>query len=93
LTYCERNAIGFVPFWPLHVAAVATSETLAWVAAETAATPSQLALAWLLRKSPAIILIPGTSSVAHLEQNVAARDVELSDAHMAALEQLGSEAV
>jgi pyridoxine 4-dehydrogenase len=89
LAYCERNGIGFIPFWPLHFDAVARSEVLARISAEAAATPSQVALAWLLRKSTATILIPGTSSVRHLEENVAACDVELSAAQMQDLDRLG----
>jgi aryl-alcohol dehydrogenase-like predicted oxidoreductase len=88
LAYCECNAIGFIPFWPLHLEGLATSETLAGIAAQVGATPEQVALAWLLRKSRVTILIPGTSLLAHLEQNVAARDVELSEAQMQALDQL-----
>jgi pyridoxine 4-dehydrogenase len=88
LSFCQRNGIGFIPFWPLHLEGLAKSETLARIADEAAATPSQVALAWLLRKSPATILIPGTSSVAHLEENLAARDISLSDAQMQTLEQL-----
>jgi pyridoxine 4-dehydrogenase len=89
LAYCERNGIGFIPFWPLHIEAVATSASLARIAAETGATPMQVALAWLLKRSAVTILIPGTSSVAHLEQNIGACDVELSKAHMEELEHLG----
>jgi pyridoxine 4-dehydrogenase len=93
LAYCERNAIGFIPFWPLHLEGLATSEILAGIAAAVDATPEQVALAWLLRKSAATILIPGTSSLAHLEQNVAAREVELSEAQMQTLDQLVPPAV
>ena len=89
LAYCEANAIGFIPFWPLHLDALATSDVLAGIAGEAGATTSQVALAWLLRKSAATILIPGTSSLAHLEENIAARDVELTDAQMQALDRLG----
>jgi pyridoxine 4-dehydrogenase len=89
LAYCERNAIGFIPFWPLHLEGLASSPVLAGIARETGATRHQAALAWLLRKSPATILIPGTSSLAHLEENVAACGVALTDSHMRALEALG----
>jgi aryl-alcohol dehydrogenase-like predicted oxidoreductase len=92
LAYCERNGIGFIPFWPLHIESLAQSETLARIAVEAAATPMQVALAWLLKKSPATILIPGTSSIHHLEQNVAASHVELSDGQMQVLESLGAAA-
>jgi pyridoxine 4-dehydrogenase len=88
LAYCERHAIGFIPFWPLHIEALATSPALARIADEANATPSQVALAWLLQKSAATILIPGTSSLSHLEENMAACDIELSDAQMLALESI-----
>ena len=88
LAHCERNGIGFIPFWPLHGGALAQSQEMARIAATRRATPAQVSLAWLLRKSPNIILIPGTSSVAHLEENLAARSVALSDDDMAALEAL-----
>jgi aryl-alcohol dehydrogenase-like predicted oxidoreductase len=89
LAHCESSGIGFIPFWPLHLQALAGSEPLVRIADQTASTPSQVALAWLLKKSAATLLIPGTSSVAHLEENVAAREVEFSDAQMRELEQLG----
>jgi pyridoxine 4-dehydrogenase len=89
LAYCEGAGIGFIPFWPLHLEGLSTSETLGRIAAEAGFTPRQAALAWLLNKSPAIILIPGTSSVAHLEENLAAGDVELSEVQMRDLEALG----
>ena len=88
LAHCEANGIGFIPFWPLHIETVAASPVLADIAAEVGATTSQVALAWLLRKSRVTILIPGTSSVAHLEENVAAAGVELSEAQMLALDGL-----
>jgi len=93
LAYCESGGIGFIPFWPLHLEALAGSEPLARIAVQTTSTPPQVALAWLLKKSAATILIPGTSSVAHLEENVAAREVEFSDAQMRELEQLGKQIV
>jgi pyridoxine 4-dehydrogenase len=89
LKYCEQNGIAFIPFWPQHIEALADSPVLTRVSEETASTPRQVALAWLLRKSPATILIPGTSSISHLESNMAACDVQLSDAQTAALEELG----
>ncbi|MEI9995028.1 MAG: aldo/keto reductase [Rhizomicrobium sp.] len=88
LAYCARDAIGFIPFWPLHIDAVAGAEPLLRIAARTGATPAQVALAWLLQRSSATILIPGTSSLAHLEENVAAGDIALSPADMDALERL-----
>ena len=77
LSYCEAHNIGFIPFWPLNGGTLARSPTVAAIAERTGATTAQVALAWLLRKSPAIILIPGTSSIDHLEQNLAVRDVAL----------------
>jgi pyridoxine 4-dehydrogenase len=92
LAYCEGNGIGFIPFWPLHLEQLAGSPVLARIAKDAAATPSQVALAWLRLKSAVTILIPGTSSIAHLEENLGARDVVLSDAHMQELGQLGTAA-
>jgi aryl-alcohol dehydrogenase-like predicted oxidoreductase len=63
------------------------------VAKEYGATPAQLALAWLLHHSPNILLIPGTSSVAHLEENLQAADIKLDDSDMAALSETASAAV
>jgi len=88
LEYCEQNAIAFIPFWPLHSGGLAKSRAMGDIAERTGATPAQIALAWLLRKSPAIILIPGTSSIGHLEQNIAAGEVELSETDMVALGRL-----
>ena len=88
LAYCERNGIGFIPFWPLHLEHLADSEVLARIAKEAAATRSQVALAWLLQRSAVTILIPGTSSIAHLEENVAARDVRLSAAQLQELDRI-----
>jgi pyridoxine 4-dehydrogenase len=88
LAYCEGGGIGFIPFWPLHSGALAKTDAMSEIAARTAATPAQIALAWLLRKSPVIILIPGTSSIEHLEQNVASCDLTLSDADIEELNRL-----
>ncbi|MEO5807519.1 aldo/keto reductase family oxidoreductase [Devosia sp.] len=78
--------IAFVPFFPLGGFSPLQSSALTDIAARLDATPMQVALAWLLRRSPNILLIPGTSSVAHLNENLAAADVMLSDAVMAELE-------
>ena len=88
LTYCERHGIGFIPFYPLGAGALARSAALGPIVKRTGATSGQIALAWLLQRSPAIILIPGTASLTHLEQNVAARDLRLTDDEMIALEQM-----
>jgi pyridoxine 4-dehydrogenase len=76
--YCERNGIAFVPWFPLGAGRVA-GEVLDRIAKARSASPTQIALAWLLRRSPIMLPIPGTSSIEHLEQNVAAASVRLSD--------------
>jgi aryl-alcohol dehydrogenase-like predicted oxidoreductase len=88
LAYCEGGGIGFIPFWPLHSGALAKTDAMSEITARTAATPAQIALAWLLGKSPVIILIPGTSSIEHLEQNVASCDLTLFDADIEELNRL-----
>ncbi|MDT0269749.1 aldo/keto reductase [Streptomyces sp. DSM 44915] len=86
LAYAERQGLAFIPWFPLATGALAQGDgPLARVAAEQGASPSQLALAWLLRRSPALLPIPGTSRVAHLEDNVAAAEVELTDEQFEAL--------
>jgi aryl-alcohol dehydrogenase-like predicted oxidoreductase len=76
--YCERNGIVFIPWFPLGAGRVA-GEVLNQVAQAHHASLTQVALAWLLRRSPVILPIPGTSSIEHLEQNVAASSVRLRD--------------
>jgi aryl-alcohol dehydrogenase-like predicted oxidoreductase len=88
LEYCERHGIGFIAFYPLGAGALAKSAAVEQISMRTGATSGQIALAWLLQKSPGTILIPGTSSLAHLEQNVAARDLVLTEQEMAALERM-----
>jgi len=78
VTYCERNEIGFIPWFPLGAGRVA-GDLLERIARAHEATPMQIALAWLLRRSPTMLPIPGTSSMEHLEQNVAAASLRLSD--------------
>ncbi|MEU6021414.1 aldo/keto reductase [Micromonospora sp. NPDC047134] len=80
LTYCEGNDIAFIPWYPIATGELARpGGPLDAISTEHGATPAQLALAWLLRRSPVMLPIPGTSSVAHLEENVAAAQVTLSD--------------
>jgi pyridoxine 4-dehydrogenase len=76
--YCDRNGIVFIPWFPLAAGRIAR-EVLDQIAQAHNAVPTQVALAWLLRRSPIILPIPGTSSVQHLEQNIAARSLRLSD--------------
>lgn len=76
--YCERNGIAFIPWFPLGAGRVA-GQILDQIASAHQATPHQVAIAWLLKRSPIMLPIPGTSSVKHLEENVAAASVQLSD--------------
>jgi pyridoxine 4-dehydrogenase len=90
LEHCEKHGIGFIPWFPLGAGGLAKSKsTLAAVAERYGATTGQIALAWLLKRSPVMLPIPGTSKVAHLEENVAAAAIELSDADFAELDGAG----
>jgi pyridoxine 4-dehydrogenase len=91
LDACEAQGIGFIPWFPLAAGPLAApGGPLQRIAAEHHATPSQLALAWLLKRSPVMLPIPGTSKVAHLEENVAAAAIELSDEEFDTLSRAGS---
>jgi len=80
LDYCEREGIAFIPWYPLAAGPLAEEGgPAARIAAKLGATPGQVALAWLLRRSPVMLPIPGTSKVKHLEENVAAAGLELGD--------------
>ncbi len=83
------DGIAYVPFFPLGGFNPLRSQTLSEVAARMDATPMQVALTWLLRRSPNILLIPGTSSVAHLRENLAAAALALPDQEVAALDGIG----
>jgi aryl-alcohol dehydrogenase-like predicted oxidoreductase len=86
LDYCEKKNIGFIPWAPLASGALARDgASVAEIAAKHGATPGQIALAWMLKRSPAMIPIPGTSKVAHLEENVGAAAITLSDDDFRAL--------
>ncbi|NVJ19691.1 MULTISPECIES: aldo/keto reductase family oxidoreductase [Myxococcus] len=85
-----RDGIAYVPFFPLGGFTPLQSSTLSDVAARLGATPMQVALAWLLRRSPNILLIPGTSSVAHLRENLAAAELKLPDDAVKALDTVAS---
>jgi aryl-alcohol dehydrogenase-like predicted oxidoreductase len=90
LKYCARENIGFIPFFPLATGELAKhAGPLARAAKRLKAQPAQVALAWLLRKSPVMLPIPGTSKVKHLEENTAAALIELDDSTMEELERLG----
>jgi len=87
LDYCEKNDIGFIPWFPLAAGDLAKPGTaLDAIVHKTGATPSQIALAWVLKRSPVMLPIPGTGKVAHLEDNVRAAAIELSDADFDALD-------
>jgi aryl-alcohol dehydrogenase-like predicted oxidoreductase len=86
LEYCEREGIGFIPWYPIAAGHLARpGGPLDLVAKATGATPAQVALAWLLARSPVMLPIPGTASVAHLEENGAAADLVLSVEEIASL--------
>ena len=91
LDYCEQNGIAFIPWFPVAAGDLAKpGGILDVLSKETGATPAQLALAWLLRRSPVMLPIPGTGSVEHLEENCAAATVELTDEQFAALTEAAS---
>jgi len=90
LQHCIDHGIAFVPYFPLgsafpHLPKVTDDAKVKAVAARLGATPAQVGLAWLLAKADNILLIPGTSSLAHLKENLGVADVELTDADIAAL--------
>jgi pyridoxine 4-dehydrogenase len=85
--YCDKHKIAFIPWFPVAAGKLAQpGGKLDAAAKKHGATVSQLSLAWLLHRSPVMLPIPGTSSVAHLEENIAAADVKLSDAEWKEIE-------
>ncbi len=89
LERCEALGVGFIPWFPIAGSDLVDGDgVLGEVAAEADATPPQVALAWLLATSPVMLPIPGTSSIEHLEDNVAAAGVELTDEHMTRLDEI-----
>jgi len=90
LDYCEKNKIGFIPWAPLASGSLAEEGgILDTIARKHEATPSQIALAWILKRSPVMLPIPGTSNVKHLEENVAAAAISLTDDEFATLDREG----
>jgi len=83
--YCTEHEIGFIPWYPLATGDLSSDERLETIADSYGVSASQVALAWLLQRSPVMLPIPGTSSLAHLEDNVAARDLVLNDEDFASL--------
>ncbi len=91
LERCAEAGVAYVPYFPLgsafaHIASVTDHPPVVALAAERGVTPAQIGLAWLLARSPNVLLIPGTSSVAHLEENVASAGLVLDDDELAELE-------
>jgi pyridoxine 4-dehydrogenase len=83
LEYCEREKMGFIPWFPLAAGQLSRGDSpIRRVAEGLEATPSQVALAWLLSRSPVMLPIPGTSSVEHLEENVAAAGLKIDESKM-----------
>ena len=85
--FCEEQGIGFIPWYPLDAGKLADDGTLDDAAEALSASPSQVALAWLLKRSPVMLPIPGTSSVEHLEENTAAAEIEMPDDVFARLDE------
>jgi pyridoxine 4-dehydrogenase len=89
LDFCEKHGIGFIPWFPLASGDLAKpGSRLDTIAKKHDAVPSQIALAWLLKRSPVMLPIPGTSKVKHLEENVAGSNIKLSDEEFSALSEL-----
>jgi pyridoxine 4-dehydrogenase len=90
LDYCAKNAIGFIPWFPLDAGRLAREgSALDTIARRRKASPGQIALAWLLKRSPVMLPIPGTGKVAHLEENVGAAAITLTDEEFATLDRIG----
>ena len=90
LDFCAQNGVGFIPWFPLAAGELAKpGSVLDTIAKKIGASPSQVALAWVLKRSPVMLPIPGTSKVKHLEENVAAAAIELSDEDFGALDKQG----
>ena len=88
--YCERDGLAFIPWFPLSAGSLPEPGALRRVAERHGATVYQIALAWLLARSPAILVIPGTSSVGHLEENIAAAEIHLGEKDKEELDSLGA---
>jgi aryl-alcohol dehydrogenase-like predicted oxidoreductase len=90
LDFCEREGIAFIPWYPLEAGSLTEEgSAVTKIAQRLEATPAQLALAWVLKRSPVMLPIPGTSKVNHLEENVAAAALELTDEEFRTLDELG----
>lgn len=92
LNYCDQHGIGFIPWFPLNAGRLAKpGGVVSDIAAAHSATPGQVALAWLLARSPVMMPIPGTSRIDHLKENIAAADLELTAEEIARLDGAGGE--
>ncbi len=92
LTYCEQNNIAFIPWFPLAAGSLAQNETvLGEIAKNLEASPAQVALAWVLKRSPVMLPIPGTSKLKHLQENVYAASLQLSEDDFKKLDTAGRE--
>jgi aryl-alcohol dehydrogenase-like predicted oxidoreductase len=85
LAACEKTGVAFIPWFPLGAGRALRSSTVKRIAVRLGATPAQIAIAWLLARSPVVLPIPGTSSIAHLEENAAAAALRLSAEDLAEL--------
>jgi len=92
LDFCEREGIAFIPWYPLEAGSLTEEGAVTKIAQRLDATPAQVALAWVLKRSPVMLPIPGTSKVRHLEENVAAAGIELSDEEFRSLDEMGRKA-
>ena len=94
LTHCAANQIGFIPWFPLgNRELVATDGPLAGIATRLGCTPAQVALAWLLQHSPVMLPIPGTGSIAHLDENCGGASVQLDELAISEINDLGKDLV
>jgi pyridoxine 4-dehydrogenase len=90
LVYCERHGVGFIPWYPLAAGDLARpGSSLDDIVRKHQSSPTQIALAWLLKRSPVVLPIPGTAKLKHLEENVAAADIVLSDEDFLVLDKAG----
>ena len=89
LAYAEKHHLAFIPWFPLATGKLTQGDVLSQIAAKYQATPAQIALAWLLKRSEVILPIPGTKSVAHALQNIAAAQIDLSEEDFQTLAKLG----
>ncbi len=90
LDFCAGHRIGFIPWFPLNAGDLAREgSALDAIARRRKASPGQIALAWLLKRSPVVLPIPGTGKVAHLEENVGAAEIKLTEEEFAELDRVG----